>query len=498
MTSTSDQGKPSARQRGANAKSKPKRPRVVIAGGSGFVGRALAEVLSSEYEVVSMSRSGRSPAPGVQGVACDLFSLLQTERAVAGADYAVYLVHSMNPTARLTQADFEDLDLIMADNFARACALGGVRQIVYLGGLIPENTELSRHLQSRLETERALGAQGTPVTAVRAGLIIGGAGSSFRILFNVVKRLPVMICPQWTRSLTQPVALEDAVRVIHECLGPQDVPLKIVNIGGPEVLSYQSLMKKTARVLGRQLRILTVPINSYALSRLWVQLFSGASAALVAPLVESLKDSMLAEPNYLKDSGTACETALKNAIREMRTEDGSATEAAATKGDVSQKATPSPAGTRSAKKIRDVRSVQRIPLPAGKTAEWASRRYAIWLDRITRPFLAVHFDRRNDILQFRFGPILLLELSRASDRSAPNRVLFYITDGVLLHRERSGLPGRLEFRGVFGGEFLLAAIHDFRPGLPWSLYNLTQAKMHLFVMRSFSRHLERYAARKKI
>ncbi|MEQ9363455.1 MAG: hypothetical protein RIF32_04390, partial [Leptospirales bacterium] len=455
------------------------------------VGQALAARLQTEYEVVSMSRSGASPAPGVKGVACDLFSMLQTERAVSGADFAVYLVHSMNPTARLTQADFEDLDLIMADNFARACAAGGVRQIVYLGGLIPENTSLSRHLRSRLETERALGAQGTSVTAVRAGLIIGGAGSSFRILFNVVKRLPLMICPQWTKSLTQPVALEDAVRVIHECLGTQSAPERIVNIGGPETLSYQALMKKTARALGRNLRILTVPINSYALSRLWVQLFSGASAALVAPLVESLKDSMLAEPNYLGSDGVDCETALRKAIDEMR-----ATRAQAKRRPPKQE--PHALPRRRVQKIRDVRSVQRIPLPAGKTAAWASRRYAIWLDRVTHPLLAIRFDRRADILQFRLGPILLLELSLAADRSAPNRVLFYITDGILLHRERSGPPGRLEFRGVFGGEFLLAAIHDFRPGLPWAIYNLTQAKLHLFVMRRFSRHLERYAARKKI
>ena len=77
-------------------------------------------------------------------------------------------------------------------------------------------------------------------------------------------------------------------------------------------------MKKTARALGRTLRILTVPINSYALSRLWVQLFSGAAAALVTPLVESLKDSMLARPNYLGTSGIDCDTALRNAIQEMQ------------------------------------------------------------------------------------------------------------------------------------------------------------------------------------
>ena len=465
------------------------RARVVIAGGSGFVGRALADQLKTTYDVTVLSRSGKSTSGDLRGVACDLFSLLQTERAVSGADYAIYLVHSMNPTARLTQAAFEDLDLIMADNFARACATAAVRQIVYLGGLIPDTTQLSRHLASRLETERALAADGTPVTAVRAGLIIGGGGSSFQILFNVVKRLPVMICPLWTRSKTQPVALVDAVRAIQENLGHGEAYNTVMNIGGPEIVSYQTLMKKTAAALGRRLRILTVPLNSYTLSRLWVQLFSGSSAALVAPLVESLKDSMIAEPNYLGVTGVDCDTALREAVAEIQQERA---QASRTRAVVTQSRAVPP------KKIKDVRSVQRIPLPAGKSARWASRRYALWLDRVTGRLLDVHFDRRTHVLQFRVGPLLLLELSLAENRSASDRVLFYITDGVLLRRTPREPAGRLEFRAVFGGEFMLAAIHDFRPGLPWIIYNLSQAQIHLFVMRRFAAHLGRYHRRKKI
>lgn len=468
------------------------RLRVVIAGGSGFVGQALAQELKLECTVSVLSRSGTSADPEVRGHSADLFSLLQTERAVNGHDVAVYLVHSMNPTARLTQAHFEDLDLIMADNFARACALAGIKHIVYLGGLIPENTTLSRHLESRLETERALAAHGTPVTAVRAGLILGGAGSSFRILLNVVKRLPVMVVPQWTRSLTQPVALRDAVRTISQLL--KSTPgsassTRVVNIGGPDVLSYQELMRRTAKAMGRTLRILTVPINSYTLSRIWVQLFSGASAALVKPLVESLKDSMLAQPNHLGKSGVDCDTALGQAIQEAH-----AADSVKRKRKRSQRMTARPPRKR---RSRDVRSIQRLPLPRGKTARWASRRYAIWLDKVTGPLLAISFDRRADILSFRVGPILLLELALATNRSSPDRVLFYITDGILLRQSKTAdSPGRLEFRSVFDGEFLLAAIHDFRPGLPWAIYNLSQARIHLFVMWSFARHLAGYAARK--
>ena len=159
-------------------------------------------------------RSAAAPAdgadPAVEWRTCDLFSLAQTELAVHGADVAVYLVHSMLPAARLTQASFEDTDLLLADNFARACAKSGIRRVVYLGGLIPRADGLSRHLQSRLEVERVLASRGAQVVSLRAGLVLGGEGSSFQMLMTLVQRLPVMICPAWLATPTQPIAIANA------------------------------------------------------------------------------------------------------------------------------------------------------------------------------------------------------------------------------------------------------------------------------------------------
>lgn len=110
------------------------RPVVAVAGASGFVGRSLLPVLAADFKVIALRRSPAAELPGVRWRQCDLFSMLQTERALEGADYAVYLVHSMLP-ARLTQARFEDMDFILADNFARSAARAGVKQILYLGAL---------------------------------------------------------------------------------------------------------------------------------------------------------------------------------------------------------------------------------------------------------------------------------------------------------------------------------------------------------------------------
>src|SRR5699024_6111055 len=123
------------------------------------------------------------------------------------ADLAAYLVHSMIPSAKLTQASFEDMDVVLAGNFARAAERHNVKESIYVSSIIPDTDQhLSRHVRRRLEVENILRYYGTPVAAMRAGLVVGPNGSSFPILAKLVQRLPAMILPRWTSCKTQPVA----------------------------------------------------------------------------------------------------------------------------------------------------------------------------------------------------------------------------------------------------------------------------------------------------
>ena len=219
------------------------RPTVAIAGASGFVGSALRRALPADYDLVGLTRSPNRAARSDDGDPirwrhCDLYSLREVEDGLRGADLAIYLVHSMLPSSRLTQGTFADLDLILADNFARAARRAGVRQIVYLSGLLPDDTEhLSRHLRSRWEVERALAGHGVPVTTLRTGLVVGKGGSSLRILVNLVRRLPAMLLPSWTESDTQSIALRDVVRAVRLVLVAPGRFGRTFDVAGPEVMS---------------------------------------------------------------------------------------------------------------------------------------------------------------------------------------------------------------------------------------------------------------------
>ena len=92
--------------------------------------------------------------------------------------------------------------------------------------------------------------------------------------------------------------------------------------------------------------------------------------------------------------------------------------------------------------------------------------------------------------RFYFWPLRwpLLVLSFSPERSAPDRQLVYVTGGLLAKNVEGARP-RLEFRSVLDGTYVIAAVHDFAPRLPWLLYRFTQALVHLLVMRGFGRHL---------
>lgn len=463
------------------------RPVVAVAGATGFVGEFLLKALKDTHRVIGLTRSPTRAAQkddsGVEWRHCDLFSIAQVDHALKGVDYAIYLVHSMLPNARLTQASFLDLDVLLADNFARAAEANGVKQILYLGGIRPEGTKLSPHLRSRLEVEAVLSGRQVPTTALRAGLIVGPGGSSMRMLVNLVRRLPVMVLPSWTASESAPIAIDDVVRAIQRCLGDADTYDRHFDLGGPEAMSYREMMKRAAVVLGTKRPMLDTPFFSPRLSTAWVATFTGASRELVGPLVASLEHSVVPEPNWLNswllESGPRTfEDALERAVRE----DGQPVENPRSSLVKSDKSYLREAAT--------VRSVQRLPLPKDTGAAWATDEYMRWIPRFMWPFLNVTVE--GSVVEFKvrlFGTVLL-QLRHRRDLSGRDRQFLEITGGVLAKVGETH-QGRLEFREVNRGRALIAAIHDFQPRLPWYVYNLSQALVHLLVMRAFGFHLSR-------
>lgn len=463
------------------------RPLVAIAGASGFVGTFVRSDLAGKFRFRGLTRSPTVAEGGTDGSAtewtyCDLFSLPKVTEALRGCEYAIYLVHSMSPSSRLVQANFADLDLLLADNFIRAAEEAGVKRVIYLGGLLPKEGEgISPHLRSRLEVEKVLRSRSVPVVALRAGLIFGPGGSSFTMLIRLVQRLPVMILPRWVRSQTHSIDIHDVVRAVDLGLTVPEFGNGAFDLGGHRPMTYRELILETGRLLGKNVRFIDFPLNAFGLSRHWVALFGGVPSDLVGPLLESLTHDLEAAPNPLLDRILDDVVSFEDSLRQSVDEKGNPLPNP--RKDVQRSDRPK------IKKAKLVRSVQRMPLPKGWTAADIATEYGEWLTGRFRSLLTVRQVGDGEIhFDWRFPSVRLLRLVPTPfSAKATRRRAFYITGGILSRLPEP--PGRLEFRIFPENGYLVAAIHGYEPRLPWWIYSLTQARVHLFVMRRFGRHL---------
>jgi len=290
------------------------RPLHVVFGASGYIGSNLVpELLRSGRRVRATARNievlearGWSGAELTRADALDPATL---PAALAGADVAYYLVHSM-----AAGSNFGEIDRVAAENFARAAAAAGVRRIVYLGGLIPPNPR-SQHLLSRAETGAVLRQGPVPVTEVRAGMIIGPGSAAYEVIRDLVNHLPVMVTPSWVSSVSTPIALPDLLGYL---LAVAELPAaagRVLDAGGPDAVTYEQIMRCYGRLVGRRVRILAVPVLTPRLSSYWLRFVTSVPTNVARALVEGLEHDFVADDTALRSLVPRRLMGLEEAIR---------------------------------------------------------------------------------------------------------------------------------------------------------------------------------------
>lgn len=273
-------------------------PLVAVAGATGYIGtRLVPRLLAAGWRVRCMVRSPRKLADRewyadarVEIVGAELSDVPALARHLEGCQTAFYLVHSMMSAGR----SYADADRAMASGFAEAAATTGVARIVYLGGLGETGEHLSEHLTSRRDVEKALAGAGVPVTTFRAAMIIGSGSASFEILRYLAERLPVMVTPRWVRTESQPIAVRNVLHYLTTCLSVPETIGRTLEIGGPDVLTYDALLRIMAEERGLRRRLIVpVPLLTPFLSSLWIHLVTPVSARIARPLTEGLRNRVV-------------------------------------------------------------------------------------------------------------------------------------------------------------------------------------------------------------
>ena len=269
------------------------KPKLLLTGATGFVGRAVRSSLEANgWSVRCLTRNinrARRIDPKADWVEGDLNQPKTYEEAMSGCKAAFYLVHSMGEGA-----DYHRREVRAAEHFAAKSEAAGIERIIYLGGLAP-NGVASEHLLSRLEVGKVLRSGAVPTIELRASMIVGHGSLSWLIVRDLAARLPVMVLPRWLKSRTQPVAVDDIVLALVRSL---DIPLTEsawFELPGPDVLSGREILEETSRIMGLSAPLmLEVPLLSPRLSSWWVRLVTRAQWSVAREVVVGLADDILA------------------------------------------------------------------------------------------------------------------------------------------------------------------------------------------------------------
>jgi uncharacterized protein YbjT (DUF2867 family) len=286
---------------------------VLVTGATGFVGSHLVEALcraGHDVRVLVRDPAAYAPPPGVDVAVGDLLEPDSFEDALTGIDAAYYLVHSMR-----AGADYAERDRRAARNFRAAAERAGVDRVVYLGGLGGEDG-LSEHLASRREVESLLADGGYDLTALRAAIVIGEGSASFRIIRTLATRFPVLLAPKWVRTDCHPIAIDDVVAYLVGVLDAPETAGETYEIGGPEVMSYAEILRRTGAVLGGTApRVVPVPMFTPGIAAYWVGLLTDVPTSVARPLVDGLKTPVVADDSRIHDTVPIDPTPFDEAVR---------------------------------------------------------------------------------------------------------------------------------------------------------------------------------------
>ena len=239
--------------------------RIVVTGGTGFVGQAVCEHLVERSggaggRIVVPTRRRRAglaiqSLPTVEVVVADVHDPRALERLLDGCDAVVHLVAILHGSA----ADFQRVHVDLPRTLAAVCARAGVRRLVHVSALGVAPQAPSHYLRSKAAGERVLLDAGLDVTVLRPSVIFG-ARDRFLNLFARLLALAPVIPLGGAQARFQPVWVEDVAEAAVRCLDRPETIGQTVECAGPDVMTLADLVRLAGRLSGHPRPVLPLPV----------------------------------------------------------------------------------------------------------------------------------------------------------------------------------------------------------------------------------------------
>lgn len=253
--------------------------KVLVLGGTGFVGRSVCERLVERHAGAGLVRvptrrqmhANRVRAlPTVEVVQADVHDDAQLPALLAGVDAVVNLVAILHGSAD----DFGRVHVQLPQRLARACTAAGVKRLVHVSALGVGPQAPSNYLRSKTAGEAALQAAGLDLTLLRPSVIFGSEDRFLNVFAQLQGVLPVVPLAG-SDARFQPVWVEDVASAVVHCLGRADTVGRVFECTGPTVYTLSQLVRLSGRWSGRERPQIPLPAFAGRLQAMVMELLPG-------------------------------------------------------------------------------------------------------------------------------------------------------------------------------------------------------------------------------
>jgi NADH dehydrogenase len=234
--------------------------RVLVLGGTGFVGRHLCERLQRADWQTTVPTRRRSSAsaighlPRLTVVEADVHDPATLARLLPGHDAVVNLVAILHGS----EAAFERTHVELPRKIAAACQASGVRRLVHVSALGVNEDGPSRYQRSKARGEAVLRQAGLELSILRPSVIFG-AGDRFLNLFAALQSVFPLLPLAGASARFQPVWVDDVAAAVLACLQDPSTIGHSYDLAGPDVLTLADLVRVAGRYGSRERPVIPLP-----------------------------------------------------------------------------------------------------------------------------------------------------------------------------------------------------------------------------------------------